>query len=179
MLDLLTQVVSDTSGTPDATPTALWALALVFAVGVLGIVFPVLPGLIICLAAVLVWAVDVGGTRAWVTFAIAALVYVCGVVLQLTIPGRRMKAEGVGGWTIMLGLLAAIVGFFVVPVIGAPLFFVGGVYLVERFRYRDGQRAWAATKSALKGVIRSMGVELATATTIAVVWTAGILSHSV
>lgn len=164
---------------PDATPTSLWVLVLIFAVGLMGIVFPVLPGLLICLGAVLVWAIDVGGTRAWVAFGVAALIYVVGVVLQLTIPGRKMKAEGVGGWTILLGLVAAVVGFFVVPVVGAPLFFVLGVFLVEYSRYRERDRAWAATKSAVRGVLRSIGVELATAMAIAVTWTIGILSHSV
>ncbi len=164
---------------PDATPAALWLLVPLFAVGVFGIVFPILPGLIICLGTVLVWALEVGGTRAWVTFGVAAAIYLLAVVLQITIPGRKMKAEGVGGATILLGLAAAVVGFFVVPVVGAPLFFVAGIYLVELSRYRDGQRAWAATRSALKGVLRSMGVELSAAMLIAITWGVGIVSHSI
>ncbi|GAA3614003.1 hypothetical protein GCM10022199_17560 [Marihabitans asiaticum] len=166
------------TATPDPTPVAIWPLLLVFVVGLLGIVVPVLPGLIICLGAVLVWALEVGGTRAWVTFAVAAAVFLVGVVLQYAIPGRRMKAEGVGRATIAVGLVAAVVGFFVVPVVGAPLFFVLGIYLLERFRYRDPRRAAAATRSAVKGVIRSIGVELATALSIAVVWALGVASHS-
>ena len=75
--------------------------------------------------------------------------------------------------------LGRVVGFFVVPVVGAPLFFVLGVFLVEYSRYRERDRAWAATKSAVRGVLRSIGVELATAMAIAVTWMIGILSHSV
>ena len=179
MTGLLGHLPGLTAAVPDATPASLWVLVLIFAVGVLGIVFPVLPGLLICLGTVLVWALDVGGTRAWVTFGLAALIYAVGVVLQLTIPGRKMKAEGVGGWTIVLGLLAAVVGFFVVPIVGAPLFFVLGVFLVEYSRYRERDRAWAATQAAIRGVLRSIGVELAAAMAIATTWTVGILSHSV
>lgn len=164
---------------PDATPTMLWVSILIFAVGIFGIVFPILPGLLLCLGGVLLWATEVGGTRAWVTFGICALLYAIGVILQITIPGRKMRAEGVGMGTVLLGLVAAVIGFFVVPVIGAPLFFVGGIFLVEYARYREVPRAWTATKSALKGVLRSMGVELATAFTIAMVWIGGIVSHSV
>lgn len=167
------------SATPDATPVLLWPLVVVFVIGLMGIVIPVLPGLIICLGTVLLWASEVGGTRAWVTFAVAALVFLVGVVLQYAIPGRRMKAEGVGRLTILTGLVAAVVGFFVVPVIGAPLFFVLGIYLLERVRYKDSKRAAAATRAAIRGVIRSIGVELTTALTIAVVWTVGILSHAI
>lgn len=161
----------------DPTPSATWVYVLIFAVGLLGIVVPILPGLLLCVAAVLIWAIDTGGTLAWATFAVALLVAAAGMALQLLLPGRRMKRQGVGTRTILLGLLAGIVGFFVVPVVGGPLFFVLGVYAVEYARYQEKQRAWAATRSALVGVLHSMGIELLTAMTIAVVWVSGVLAH--
>lgn len=163
----------------DPTPAALWVAILIFVVGILGIIFPVLPGLIVCVLAVLLWAFDTSGTIAWVTLAVVVAVYACGVAFQLLIPGRRMRRRGVSTSTLVLGLLAAIVGFFVVPVVGGPLFFVLGVYAVEYARYREASRAWSATKSALVGVLHSMGIELLTALTIAVVWVSGILAHYV
>ncbi len=161
----------------DGTPFLFWLYPVVFAVGVIGIVIPVLPGLLLATATVVVWAYNVGGPLAWTTAAVCVLLYLVGVILQVLIPGRKMKAEGVGTATLALGVVAGIVGFFVVPVIGLPLFFVGAVYLVEYARFRDWGRAWAATKSALRGVLRSMGIELLTATAIAAVWLVGIVAH--
>ncbi len=162
---------------PDPTSAVLVVAVLVFLVGVTGIILPVLPGLLTCVAAVLLWAVFTTGGLAWGTFGVVLALYACGVVLQLLIPGRNMKRAGVRTSTLFLGVLAGIVGFFVIPVVGAPVGFVLGILGVEMVRYQDRARAWSATKSALRGVLHSMGIELATAFLIAIVWGVGILLH--
>ena len=42
-----------------------WVPALLIVIGMVGIVVPVIPGLILCLGAVLLWAWDTGGALAW------------------------------------------------------------------------------------------------------------------
>lgn len=163
--------------THDPTSIALAVGIVIFVVGVLGIVIPVLPGLLLCVAAVLVWAGFTGGTTAWVTFGIVAVIYAVTLLLQFLIPGRRMKREGVGGMTLALGVVGAIIGLFVIPGIGLPIGFVVGIFAAEYVRFRDLDRAWQATKSALRGVLHSMGIELSAAALIAVVWVGGILAH--
>ena len=162
---------------PDPTT---WVLALalaIYVVGVLGIVIPVLPGLLLCVGAVLLWATETGGTIAWVTLGVVAVIYVVCLALQFLLPGRRMKREGVGGVTLALGVVGAIIGFFVIPGVGLPIGFVVGVLVSEYLRYRDWDRAWSATKAALRGVLHSMGIELGAALLIAITWTVGILAH--
>ena len=105
-----------------------------------------------------------------------AALWVLGMVLQVTIPGRRMKRQGVGGSTLLVGALAGIVGFFVIPVVGLPVGFVLGVLGVEYTRTRDLGRAWYATKRALVGVLHSMGIELGTAVVIGGVWATSALA---
>lgn len=161
----------------DPTTIALWIAVVVYVVGLLGIVIPVLPGLLLCTGAVLLWAGSTGGTTAWVTFGIVAVVYAVTLLLQFLIPGRRMKREGVGGMTLALGVVGAIIGLFVIPGIGLPIGFVVGIFAAEYVRFRDLDRAWQATKSALRGVLHSMGIELSAAALIAVVWVGGILAH--
>lgn len=161
----------------DPTTAVLWFAVAIYVVGVLGIVVPVLPGLLLCVAAVLLWAVETGGTTAWVTFGIVAVLYAICLTLQFLVPGRRMKREGVGGLTLTLGVVGAIIGFFVIPVLGLPVGFVLGVFAAEYVRFHDLDRAWQATKSALRGVLQSMGIELATSLLITIVWVAGILAH--
>lgn len=162
---------------PDPTGVVLWIAIAIFIVGVLGIIIPVLPGLLLCVGAVLLWAAETGGTTAWITFGVVLAVYAIGVTLQLLLPGRRMKREGVGGRTLVLGVVGALVGAVVIPLVGLPVGFVVGVFVAEYLRFHERDRAWAATKSALRGVLHSMGIELSAALIIAILWAAGILLH--
>lgn len=161
----------------DPTGLTLWLGIALFVVGVLGIILPVLPGLLFCVLAVLLWATGTGGSTAWITFGVVLALYALGVTLQLLIPGRRMKREGVGNLTLVLGVLGAVIGFFVIPVLGLPVGFVLGIFGAEYARFRELDRAWTATKSALRGVLHSMGIELSTALLIAITWTGGIVLH--
>lgn len=162
---------------PDPIGFGLLVAVAIFVVGVLGIILPVLPGLLLCVGAVLLWAFDTGGTLAWGTFGVVLVLYLIGVSLQLLIPGRRMKRDGVGGLTLVLGVVGAIIGVFVIPLLGLPIGFVAGIFAAEYLRFHELDRAWSATKSALRGVLHSMGIELSTALAIAISWTIGILLH--
>lgn len=154
---------------------ALWVPALLIVIGMVGIVIPVLPGLLLCLAAVFLWALDAGTALGWWVFGVCAALYLAGLALQYAVPGRRMKAAGVRSSTLVIAVLVAVVGFFVVPVLGAPLGFVLGIYLVEASHSRDRATAWASTKAALRAVFLSMGIELLAALAIAVTWVVGVL----
>lgn len=152
--------------------------ALLIIVGMIGIVVPVLPGLLLTLLAVLVWAVSSGGSTAWFLFGLAAMVYLAGLVAQFLLPGRRLKAQGVGMGTMLLAVVGGIIGFFVIPVVGALVGFVLAIYLVELTRSRSRDQAWARTKSALRAILHSMGIELVTAFVIAVIFVVGVLLTS-
>jgi hypothetical protein len=155
--------------------TNLWVPAFLILVGMVGIVVPVLPGLLLCLAAVFLWALDAGTALAWSVFAVAAVLWVAGVALQYAVPGRRMREAGVRRSTLVLAVLLAVVGFFVVPVVGAAIGFVGGIFLVELSHSQDRSTAWASTRAALKAVFLSIGIELLAALAIAVTWVVGVL----
>jgi uncharacterized protein YqgC (DUF456 family) len=146
---------------------------LLIVVGIVGIVLPVIPGLLLAVAGVLLWATERGGA-AWVVLAIVVAIYLAGLALQFLVPGRRLKAQGVGTGTLLLAVAIGIVGFFVVPIVGGPLGFVLGIFLVERARSGDGTQAWARTKHALRAVLTSMGIELAAGLLVAVTWVVGV-----
>lgn len=132
---------------------------LVILVGLVGIVVPILPGSLLIVGAVLVWAGYAGTGTAWAVFAAVTTLVMLGQVVKYVVPGRGLRSSGVTGRSIMVGGLLAIVGFFVVPVIGLVLGFILGVYLSELQRVgRD--RAWPSTVAALKAVGLSVFVEL-------------------
>ncbi|GIL34238.1 DUF456 domain-containing protein [Phycicoccus jejuensis] len=148
---------------------------LLILLGLVGIVVPALPGTLLVVAGVAVWAVVTHTPTAWVLLTLAVLVAVAGRVLQYLVPGRRMKAQGVRTSTLALALVLAVVGFFVVPVIGALIGFVLGIWLVETGRGASRAEAWTRTKHAVVAVAQSMGIELAAALVVAGLYVLGLL----
>jgi uncharacterized protein YqgC (DUF456 family) len=157
----------------DATITLVAGLAIV--VGICGVIVPLLPGLVLCWAGVLVWAIFAeGGWGKWVVFAAATILALAGAVIKYTWPGRNLKRTGVPNRSLFLGGVLALVGFFVIPVVGLVIGFVLGIMLAERVRLNDNRAAWTSTKHALKAAGLSMLIELAAALGIAAVWVAGL-----
>ncbi|SED04090.1 hypothetical protein SAMN04489844_3539 [Nocardioides exalbidus] len=148
-------------------------VGIAIAIGIAGIIVPVLPGTLLVLGAILVWAVQVGTTTGWVVFAVATVLLAAGTVVKYLVPGRRLKASGVPNRTLLVGALLAFVGFFVVPVVGMFIGFVLGVYVAERARV-GGAQAWPSTVGALKAVGVSILIELVAAFLAAVTWAVGV-----
>ncbi|HEX9865759.1 MAG TPA: DUF456 domain-containing protein [Acidimicrobiia bacterium] len=149
-------------------------VALAIVAGLLGIVLPILPGLLLVVGAIFVWALVDGGGLAW-SVAVGSLgLSVVGTFVKYSIPRRRLNESGVLTRTLILATAVAIVGLFVVPVIGAPIGFVGTVYLTERMK-GDRDLAWPRTKKAMAAVATSIGIELATGLIIAALWFGVIL----
>ncbi len=148
-------------------------VALAIAVGIVGIIVPVLPGTLLVLGAVLVWALDVATSTGWVVFSLCTVLLAGGAVVKVLVPGRRLKASGVPHRTLAIGALLAFVGFFVVPLVGLFLGFVLGVYLAERARV-GAAAAWPSTVAALKAVGVSILIELVAAFLAAVTWAVGV-----
>ncbi|WP_454196327.1 DUF456 domain-containing protein [Nocardia sp. Marseille-Q1738] len=151
-------------------------VGLVILVGLIGIVVPILPGVILIFGAVAVWAFMTGGATAWTVFAISTLLLALSGVVKYTWPGRKMKEAGVSNRAIFLGAIVGIVGFFVIPVVGLFVGFVLGVYLSELHRLRVNQQAWRATVQALKGVGLSILIELFGALLATGVWIVGAIA---
>jgi uncharacterized protein len=145
--------------------------------GLLGVVVPMLPGLLLCWLGVLVWALFGGaGAGRWAVLAVATVIALLGTVVKYAWPGRSLKRTGVPNTSLLAGAALGLVGFFVIPVIGLVLGFVLGIWLAETSRLRDSRLAWPSTKQALKAAGLSMLVELAAAVCIAVTWTVGLLT---
>ena len=109
---------------------------LLIAVGLVGVVVPALPGLLLVVAGIAVWAVPRGDAVGWTVLGVAVAVVAVGTVAKYALPGSRLRAAGVPGRTLLAGGVLGIVGFFVVPVVGLVLGFVLGVYLAELARRR-------------------------------------------
>ncbi|OJY52284.1 DUF456 domain-containing protein [Pseudonocardia sp. 73-21] len=154
--------------------TEILVAAVLIVVGIVGIVVPVLPGLVLVAAGVAFWAVPRNDALGWSVLGIALAVIVVGSVVKYLVPGRKLRDAGVPGRSIALGAVLGIVGFFVVPVIGLFLGFVLGIYLAELARLKDNALAWPSTRGALGAVGWSIVIELVTGVLAAGVWIVGL-----
>lgn len=156
-------------------PGAELLFGLAILLGLFGVVVPVLPGAWLVLATILFWALELQTQTAWVVLAIAATAVVASQVIKYAWPERRLRSSGVARSSIVLGGVLAVVGFFVVPVIGLVLGLVLGIYLAERQRLRDPVIARRSTRAALGAVGLAILVELSGALVAAAAWLLAVL----
>ena len=148
-------------------------VGLAIAIGLVGILFPILPGSILILGAIGVWSFQVGGVTAWSIFAVAAMLLVGGTIVKYAVPGKKMKTSGVPNSTLLVGAVCAVAGFFIIPIVGILVGFVVGVYVAE-VRRLGTQQAWPSTLTAIKAVGLSIAIEFLAALLAAAAWGVGV-----
>ena len=77
--------------------------------------------------------------------------------------------------TLVWGGALGVVGLFVVPLVGLPLGFALGVYLIERGGRRSRHAAWSAMVAVLRATGFALLVELAGALVAAGAWLLAVL----
>lgn len=146
-------------------------------VGLIGAVIQVFPGLLLVGGSVLVWGLLTGGNVGWTMVGISLVLMIVGMVAKFLIAGRYMSRQGVQNRSIIVGAILGIIGFFVIPVIGLFVGFVGGIYLAEWQRLQDVQAAKDSTWVALKATGLSILIELAAALLLTGLWIIALFMH--
>ena len=135
---------------------------LLIGVGILGTFLPVLPGLILCFAGVLLYKFGVNPDFSNWYVIIFGILTIASVILNYVIPLKTTEKYGGSNYGKIGGFLGTIIGFFFIPI---PFgFLIGmflGVFLGELFHDRnDRQKAFNATKGALIGFVYGTGFNL-------------------
>lgn len=146
-------------------------------IGALGTIFPILPGSILVIIGLLIWAIVIGGPVGWTVFGIGLLLSGSGMAASALLTGKRLKQREIPNRSILTGAVVGIVGAFVIPVVGLFLGFVLGLYASEWYRLRDPKQAWDASVVAMKSVGLGMLIEFACAGTAIAVWLVGLFLH--
>lgn len=153
------------------------ALGLVMAVGAVGTVVPLVPGLSLIWAAGLVYGIDRGfGAGGAVAFAAMTALAIAALLAGYLVPKRRASGAGAASASVWFGVACALVGFFVVPVVGLPLGGVLGMYVGEHVRTGDRVAAWRATRATITGFGIAALLELAAALAMIAVWVVWVLA---
>ncbi|MFF8930198.1 DUF456 domain-containing protein [Streptomyces longwoodensis] len=153
----------------------LLLVGLVILLGLCGVLLPGVPGSWLVWAAVLWWALKDPRPVSWGVLVGATLVLFVSQVVRWSLPPRRLRAAGATGRMAVFAGVGALLGFVLLPVLGAVPGFLGGIYLYERLRLgRHGE-----ARAALRTVMRSGGtgvlVELFTCLLIAGAWLGAVL----
>jgi len=153
-------------------------LGLAMAVGLVGVIVPVLPGLLLVAVAGLAWALLSDGVAPWVVFGAMMVVLVAGTVAKYVLPGRSLKQSGAPKSTLVLGAIGAIAGFFLIPVVGLLVGAIVGIYLGELRRLSDGRAAWRSTVATAKAIGVGILIELAAGMVAVAIWLVSVLTLS-
>lgn len=143
-----------------------WLVVLAIVVGVVGIFVPVLPGLLLVAAGVGLWSV---ANEVWWLLALTLVLTFVAIALKVAIPARAAR-DAASTTALAVGAVAALVGFFAIPVVGMIAGFLGGVLATEIVRLKDVRAAWAATWTTTKSIGITMGIELIAAILMAAAW---------
>jgi uncharacterized protein len=155
----------------------LVAVGVLIVVGLIGVVLPVLPGLLLIWGAGVWWTIsDGGGAGHWVVLTLMTMLLVVGVLAKFVLPAKATADRGAPFTTLALGVVGAVAGFFLIPVLGALVGFVGGVYLAEYARLRDARAAGTSTRVALVAIGIGLLIELTAGLLMAFTWFVGVLA---
>ncbi|MHA7261565.1 DUF456 domain-containing protein [Arthrobacter sp. TMN-37] len=150
---------------------------LLIAVGTAGVVVPVLPGSVLIVGSLLLWALAVESAVGWVVFAVGSLFALAGLVSGLVLTGRTLRRRRIPGRSVTVGLLGGVVGMFTIPVVGLFLGFALGLFASEYQRQRSARPALSSSLQALKatglGILAELGFAFAAGTT----WILGVWVH--
>jgi uncharacterized protein YqgC (DUF456 family) len=154
----------------------LVTVGLLMLLGLVGVLVPGVPGPLMVWSGVLWWSLtDKSGLAWWVLMGSTA-VLLLNQVLTWLLPPRRMREAGIPWRTLYAGGLAGIAGFFLMPVVGAVIGFVAGIYGAERVRLGSRGNAWASTRTTMQAVGLGVLIELLACLIVVGAWAGAVVA---
>ncbi|MFE1788260.1 DUF456 domain-containing protein [Streptomyces sp. NPDC059525] len=153
----------------------LLLVGLVLLLGVVGVLVPGVPGTWLVWAGVLSWALHEQTAPGWALLAGSTVLLLVVQVVKGRLPPRRLRGVGVTRRMVRYAGAGALVGFVVVPLVGAVPGFVGGIYLCERRRLGTHGEAVASVRAVMRAVGTSVLVELMACLTVVAAWGVTVL----
>ncbi|WP_156725409.1 DUF456 domain-containing protein [Streptomyces apocyni] len=138
----------------------LLLVSMVMLLGLSGVLIPGVPGAWLVWGAILWWSLRIQTQVAWWVLVGATVVLLLAEAVLLLLPPRRIRGLGVDRRLVEYAGFGALIGFFVVPVVGAVPGFVGGIYVCERRRLGSHGAAKATTRVLMRAAGTSVLVEL-------------------
>ena len=146
-------------------------VAVIMVIGLAGTVLPILPGVWLIWAAAVGYGVFSGfGVAGWIVMTVITALAGAGTAASFYLPQRRASSVGVPWWGQVAAVACAIAGFFLIPVVGAPVGFVVGILAVTLLRERHVREALAATWATLKSMLLASGLQFTAGMAMMALW---------
>ncbi|MEG8278765.1 DUF456 domain-containing protein [Streptomyces sp. AHA2] len=153
----------------------LLLVGLVILLGLYGVLLPAMPGSWLVWAAVLWWALRDPHPVAWWVLVGATVLLLLSQAVRWALPPRRLRPGGTTRRMLTYAGTGSLLGFVLVPVLGAIPGFLGGIYLFERMRLGRHADAVAALRTVLRSGGSGILVELFTCQLIAAAWAGAVI----
>ncbi|OON80642.1 DUF456 domain-containing protein [Streptomyces tsukubensis] len=153
----------------------LLLVGLVLLLGLCGVLVPGVPGPWLVWAAVLWWALQAPSPVVWGVLVGSTALLLLSRLIRWQLPPRRVRGSGVTRRMVVWAGLGSVLGFVVVPVVGAVPGFIGGMYASERLRLGGRGEAVASTRTVMRAMGTSVLVEFFACLLIAGVWLAAVV----
>jgi len=158
------------------SPVAEVLIGLIMAVGIVGTLVPVLPGLVLVWLAGLIWTIfDGADTTHWIIFSVMTAFFLVGIGLSFYLPAKSAKSDSSPKWTMLISTFFAVIGFFVIPIIGVAIGFIFGVFVCHLIASREFHKTLRTTGKTLKALGLVSLFQFACGIAIATSWALGLL----
>lgn len=131
--------------------------------GLVGTAVPVMPGLVVVLLATAgTLLAQGGGPFTWTVVVVLVALTVAGTALSTVLPARRAALSGAPRQSLWFAAAGAVVGFFVIPVLGLVIGGALGLLVAEQQRLGEWGPAWVSARGVLGayglGVLLELGI---------------------
>ena len=153
------------------------AVAFIF-VGIIGIIVPILPGMLLVWFTVVVYAwrtqFEVIG---WPSLIIITIIALVAGLSQIWLPLVGAQKQGAAKRALFIGLIGAILGTFLIPLplLGTVIGYALGVFIGEYIKVRDWNLALKASLGGVAGWGISTVIELGAAVLILALFVVQVL----
>ena len=153
------------------------AAGVLLAVAAIGTVYPVLPGSLLAILTLVAWAWIIGSPEAWIAAVVGSLIAGVGWSVSAVLTGRKLKQQQIPRRSIAVAVVCAVVGMFLIPVVGLFVGFGAGLLASEYVRRRDFRAALDSSVETLKATGLGILVEFGMVCLAASVWMIGAIVH--
>jgi uncharacterized protein YqgC (DUF456 family) len=145
-------------------------------VGLVGIVVPVLPGLVLIWLGALGYGLLAGwgGSGPWL-FALITLLGAAGTGAEIWVTGAGARVAGASMWSVAAGVALALFGIVFFNLVGAVIGLVVGTLVAEYYRLRDWRKAITSAGGTAAGCGVSYGVKMLLGLMMIGAWVAWVL----
>lgn len=139
--------------------------------GLIGLLIPIFPGIIVMWLAALVYGILTGfSTAGIVIFVLISLLALGGTLVDNLLMGAGARKGGASWITIAVALLAGVLGTILFPPFGGLIAIPLAIFTLEYLRARDLREAWFALRGLVAGWGLSFLVRYGIGALIMVLW---------